>query len=57
MNWIKSKAFWGAVVTAVSQVWKAVRPDSPVPDILFGIGTATGIIGIRHAIEKASPNG
>lgn len=52
MKWPLSKTVWGAIIVGVSGVWKAVDPDSPIPDILLGIGGALGLIGVRHAISK-----
>lgn len=53
--WYLSKAFWGAILiasTAVVPLVLATKPElsSTVVNILWAVGSALGLVGVRSAI-------
>ena len=46
------KSILGSVIVAATSIAKVVWPESPVPELVLGLGGALGIIGIAHKQVK-----
>ena len=46
------KSILGYVIVAATSIAKVVWPESPVPELVLGLGGALGIIGIAHKQVK-----
>ena len=53
MKWLRSKSFWGSVIVAGSSIARVLWPESPVPELVLGLGASLGLIGVAHKVEKA----
>ncbi len=46
------KSILGSVIVAATSVARVMWPESPVPELVLGLGGALGIIGIAHKQVK-----
>lgn len=51
-NLLKSKTFWGGVITLAG--WLLHQPHIDIPTIVQGLGGLTTLVGARDAVAKVA---